>query len=192
MNGLNRFIVVLVALKLAAATTLVLLVGAGLVQPDRLPLGYWLQNGLGILATPGRMERLPGLAVAGGVLLLSLWLLWLEARSVMRPNPAILVHNTRNGRVTMARSGVEHLAEKVATEVDGVMEARARVLGTNDIDVRCQARIDPASHAPALAEQLRERVREAVEAHIGRPVARLSVHTQLDSLKRYRTPSRVQ
>jgi hypothetical protein len=25
--------------------------------------------------------------------------------------------------VTMARSGVEHLAEKVATEVDGVLEA---------------------------------------------------------------------
>jgi uncharacterized alkaline shock family protein YloU len=192
MNGLNRFIVVLLALAFAGAAALVLLVGAGLVAPDRLPLGYWLQNGLGILATPGRMERLPGLAVAGAVLLMSLWLLWLEARSAMKPDPAIVVHDTRNGRVTMARAGVEHLAEKVATEVDGVMEARARVLGAEDIEVRCQARIDPASNAPSLAEQLRERVREAVEAHIGRPVARLSVHTQLDSLKRYRTPSRVQ
>ena len=185
MHVFNRLLVVLGATAVVVACLVVLGSGLGMLPIDRLPVGYWLRDGLLALGTPGRSERLPGHLVAGGLLLLALLLLWMELRTLRgasrRP---IVVTSSPGGHVTVSRTGLERLAEQVAMELDDVMEAKAHVLGHQKLELRCQARVSPAADAPGLSEELQQRLRRSIEQHVGRTVERISIHAQVEPFSR--------
>ncbi len=191
MKTFNRLIVVLVALALMTVSLIVLAASFGWLSPDRLPVGYWLQEGLGLATGSMRPERAPVQWIALGTLLLSIVLFWLEWRSARTWHRPIVVSSTPSGDVTLSREGIKHLVEHVATHTEGVLEATARVRGSSQLYVDCRARITPESNAPSVAKVLRETLKEAVERHVGCPVASVSVHTQLDPFVSGRRSRRV-
>ncbi|MEO6446685.1 MAG: hypothetical protein ABIZ91_09740 [Gemmatimonadaceae bacterium] len=192
MNSVNRMLVVMGALLLALASITVLAAGAGMLPPQRLPMGYWLQEGLRLLTEAGRAERLPGQLIAFGALLLALGVIWLEWRTAVRAERPILVSSAPTGDVTLSRTGVEHLAEHVASQVEGVLQAQATVHGGARLRLACRVCITPETHAPEIAATLRPLLKQAVERHVGRAVSRVSIHTQLDTIDWGRAAGRVQ
>jgi uncharacterized alkaline shock family protein YloU len=176
MNLLNRAIVTLLAVFVLVAAGLVLLVIVGLVRPDQLALGSWLRDGLALLTQRERPEREWALALSLTLLPLSLLILLLELRPRRRKEAAVLLKQDESGRVTVAREGVQELATREATRVEGVLAARSQVTdGQGGLRVLCRVSIDPTANVPRLCEEIQERVKTAVEHHLGRPVAEVSV-----------------
>lgn len=191
MNAFNRLLIVLLLLAVAAASIVVLATGLGWLDPEQLQVGFWLQEGLGILSRPDRPERIPGLVAALLALVISVLLISFELRTWRSAEPPIVVKRGPLGRVTVARSGVRRLASSEATRVPGVVEAHTAVRGKDRLRVVCRASVDPTADLPALTEQIQTRVKGALEHHIGRSVGEVRVHTQLDPLDRKRSGPRV-
>lgn len=191
MNHLNRLLVVLGLVATTVFSLVVLAAGMGILAPARLPIGYWLQDGLHLLTMPGRPERPIGMLLALGGFLVSVMLLWIEWRTVQRPERHILVSTSPNGSVTLSRRGVERLAEQAASEVFDVLDAQATVRGTDRLTVSCRASVTSDSHAPSVSDALKARLATAIETHVGRPVHRVSIHTQLDPIRSGRFAPRV-
>ena len=191
MNLVNRVVVTLLALVLLVAAGLVLLVALGLVRPEQLPLGPWIQDGLAVLARRERPEWQWAIGIGLGLLALSLLLLLLELRPRREAAPLTIKQNGA-GRVTVARDGVRELVTREASRVTGVMEARSHVEErANGLHILCHLSVDPTASVPQLSQEVQERIKAAIEHHLGRHVTKVSVQTQLAPLAGRRSVPRV-
>jgi uncharacterized alkaline shock family protein YloU len=191
MNLFNRIVILLLCLLALGGGGAALLVLAGIVAPDRfsgfpgtgdLPLRLAEMAG----AARGRAILIATLAVTAALalLLVELWPRRRERR--------LLLERSGQGAVTVALDGVRDLAARAAAGIAGVSEARAQVRhDAKGLRIRCRVVVSPDASVPELTRALQERVKGAVEHHLGQPVAEVSVEARSATALDRRPPARV-
>ena len=191
MNVFNRLLIVVLDLLLLIAAGAVLLTAVGVVKPQQLAPTPWLRDRLIPFTQlePTSWNWTVGASIV--LLLLGLLLLFFELRPGPREAPRITLKQDGLGRVTVARDGVRKLVDREAGQVAGVMEVRSRVEEDSEgLRILCRLSVDPTKSVPEVTQELQERAKMAVEHHLGRPVAAISVDAQVAPLAPDRRPGR--
>lgn len=183
MNLLNRLLLILLDLILLLVAVVVLLVTLGTYQPEQLALSGWVQDRLQPFGTLDSTTQAWSTGICIALIVLGLVLLFFELKPAHR-EPRMTLKQDELGRVTVARNGVVALLNREATRVPGVMEGHAQ-FDDKDGQLRIRERIlvDPTAELPVVVETVRERIKESVEHHLGRPVTSVSVDAQLKPLQ---------
>jgi len=183
MTVFNRVLIILLDLLLLVATGAVLLVSLGLTQPGQLAPTAWFYDRLLGFTQLDSASWGWTVGVSGALFLLGLLLLVLELRPPPREEPQVLLKQDGLGRVTVTRDGVRELVSREAGRVAGVMEVRPQVEeNSKGMRILCRTSVDPAASVPELTRELQERVKAAVEHHLGRRVTEVRVDAQLEPL----------
>jgi hypothetical protein len=184
MNLFNRVLILLLALLVLAGAAVVLLAMLGVARPEHLAPTPWVRDGLQVLVQLDPAGRARTIIASVGTLLLAIVLAFLELRPARR-DARLVVKQDALGRVTVAQDVVRELVRREAALTAGIMEVHPRL----DVDnrglgmrIRCRVSVDPTASLPELTEQFQERVKASIEHHLGRPVAEVSVNTQLAPL----------
>ena len=183
INAFNRILLlVLGALALLAGVIALLLVTQVIHPADVSPGGFF----------QGFWQRIANLsggsattAVIGSILLAltGLALIVVELLPPPRESPVYVVRKDDLGTVTVARKSVRQVAQYEAAQIAGVREVRPEVrYGADGIHIIAHASLAPDTVAPAVGEQLQVNIKEAVQRHLGLPVAEVEVHTQVEAL----------
>jgi len=183
VNVFNRLLIILLDLLLLVTAGAVLLTTLGVARPEQLAPTPWFVDRLVPFARldPTSWSWTVGVSVV--LLLLGLLLLLFELRPGRREAPGIIVKQDGLGRVTVARDGVQELVDREAGLVAGVMEVRSHVEEqAAGLRILCRLSVDPARSVPEVTQEVRERLKAAVEHHLGRPVAEVRVDTQVAPL----------
>lgn len=191
MNLFNRLLIVVLDLLLLIAAGAVLLTAVGVAEPQQLAPTPWLRDRLVPFTQldPTSWNWTVGASIV--LLLLGLLLLFVELRPGPREAPRITLKQDGLGRVTVARDGVRKLVDREAGQVAGVMEVRSRVEEDSEgLRILCRLSVDPTKSVPEVTQELQERAKMAVEHHLGRPVAAISVDAQVAPLAPDRRPGR--
>ena len=182
MNILNRILAILFALLVLIGAALVLVVSLGAISPQQIgvPLVTDVLQPFADLEPP---EQWWAAAAAAAFLLLALVLLVAELTPPKR-DPKLTIKDDELGRVTVSQRSLRKLATREAAQVPGVMEADSDLDQTKQgLEVRSRVSVDPGSDVPQLADQVRERVKGALERHLGREVKEVTVSAQLEPLE---------
>ena len=183
MTVFNRVLIILLDLLLLVATGAVLLVSLGLAQPDQLAPTVWFYDRLRGFTQLDLASWGWTVGVSGVLFLLGLLLLLFELRPPPREEPQVLLKQDGLGRITVSRDGVRELVSREAGRVAGVMEVRPQVEeNRKGMRILCRTSVDPSASVPELTRELQERVKAAVEHHLGRRVAEVRVDAQLEPL----------
>ncbi len=183
MNVFNRALLIVLALAVLIATTAVLITTLGWLEPAQLAPAGWLRERLEPFAALDAADQRWTVAGCLALVILGLLLLYLEVRPPPPGERRLLLKEDGLGRVTVARDGVQELARREAGRVPGVMEARAKVEEERDgLRILGRLSVHPDVSLPALSQEVQERVKSAVEHHLGRPVATVKLDTQLAPL----------
>ncbi len=191
MSVFNRLLIILLALVMLVAAGAVLLTTLRVTQPAQLAPTPWFVDRLVPFTQldPTLWSWAVGVSVV--LLLVGLFLLFIELRPEPRAAPRITLKQDGLGRVTVARDGVRELADREAGRVSGVMSVRSHVEeDPTGLQILCRISVDPASSVPELTRELQERLKAAVEHHLGLPVMQVSVDAQLAPLVSDRRPRR--
>jgi uncharacterized alkaline shock family protein YloU len=184
MNLFNRVLILLLSLLVLTGAVLVLLAMLGVAPPEQLAPTPWVRDrlqGLVQLDPPGRARAIIASAVA---LLLAIVLAFLELLPARR-DTRLVVKQDALGRVTVTQDVVRELVRREAGLTAGIMEVHPRLDVDNrglGLRIQCRVSVDPTASLPELTEQFQERVKASIEHHLGRPVAEVSVNTQLAPL----------
>jgi hypothetical protein len=180
----NRLLIILLALVVLVTTIAALLTTLGLIQPVQLALaGSWFIDRLIPFTQLDPMTGTLTVGVCLVLIVLALLLLFLELRPGPREARRITLKDDDLGRVTVALDGLRTLANREATRVDGVLRARTQVeQEPPGLRIACRVSVDPASSVPDLTQTLRERLKAAVEHHVGLKVSHVSVDAQVAPL----------
>lgn len=183
MNVLNRIVASLTLAATAAAAVAILLVLSPLAEPAEFAVGAWLGAGLVQLDTLTAPTRSWVVAGAGGALLLALTLLYLELTTLAKRPARLILRESGLGNVSVHVDGVRALASREATMVEGVREARTQLRHDGDgLRLACHVAVDPSVDLPELSRTVQERVRHAVQHHLGEAVTEVSIEAQAASL----------
>jgi len=183
MNVFNRLLLILLDLLLLVTAGAVLLTTLGVTQPKQLAPTPWFVDRLVPFTQLDPTTRGWTVGVSIVLLLLGLLLLFFELRPGPRQAPRIMLKQDGLGRVTMARDGVRELADREAGQVAGVMEVRSHVEeDAAGLRILCRLSVDPTRSVPEVTQELQERLKAAVEHHLGRPVAEVRVDAQVAPL----------
>jgi len=183
MNVFNRLLLILLDLLLLVTAGAVLLTTLGVTQPKQLAPTPWFVDRLVPFTQLDPITRGWTVGVSIVLLLLGLLLLFFELRPGPRQAPRIMLKQDGLGRVTMARDGVRELADREAGQVAGVMEVRSHVEeDAAGLRILCRLSVDPTRSVPEVTQELQERLKAAVEHHLGRPVAEVRVDAQVAPL----------
>ena len=183
MNVFNRLLIILLALVLLVAAGAVLLTTLRVTQPEQLSPTAWFVDRLVPFTQldPTLWSWTVGASIV--LLLVGLLLLFLELRPGPRAAPQITLKEDGLGRVTVTRDGVRELADREAGRVAGVMTVRSQVdEDPTGLRILCRISVDPASSVPEMTHELQQRLKAAVEHHLGLPVAQVSVDAQVAPL----------
>jgi len=183
VNVFNRLLIILLDLLLLVAAGAVLLTTLRVTQPEQLAPIPWFVDRLVPFTQldPTSWSWTVGVSIV--LLLVGLLLLFLELRPGPREAPQITLKQDGLGRVTVARDGVRHLVDREAGLVAGVMEVRSHVEeDAAGLRILCHLSVDPTRSVPELTQELQERVKMAVEHHLGRPVVAVRVDAQVAAL----------
>jgi uncharacterized alkaline shock family protein YloU len=122
-----------------------------------------------------------GVTVA--LILVALVLLVLELRVPPRAARRITLKEDALGRVTVALDGVRELVDREAGQVAGMRRARSEVEEEDKgLRIACRISVDPESSVPDMTKELRDRLKTAVEHHVGLAVTQVSVDAQVAPL----------
>lgn len=179
MNLFNRLVVVLLALALALGGALVLVCAAGLLPPVATAQVPALARFSGQLLELTGMARLWVTAGSGSAALVGALVLFLEARDPGRVRE-LVIHRDGEGEVAVSLAGLRRLAEHVIGKLDGVERVVSLVRPTRKgLLFDCRLQVRPDTNSRLLAEEVRGHLSAAVENHIGQPVYRIHVRTQI-------------
>jgi len=179
---LNRVLVILFTLLVIAASSLVLAVTLALLAPQRLPIPL-LSGVLEPFAALQPPAQFVAIAIAAGLLVLALVVLIAELMLPAR-NKKITIKEDDLGRVTVSENGLRRLVDREAALVPGVMEVRSELSDSKQgLRVKSRVSVDPGSDAPELTDAVRDRIKGALERHLGR-VAEVAVDAQIEPLDR--------
>lgn len=186
MSIFNRLLIILLSLALLVAAGAILLVTLGIVEPAQLALTSWIEDRLEPFTTLSERDQIVTSAVCGGLLVIGLLLLLFELKPPGDDGRMTLTRDAR-GRVTVKRDGIAALADRETLQIPGVMESRARVDEDGKrVRIRERVSVERGAQVAATTEAIRERVKTAVEQHVGKPVADVRVDAQLEPLDRRR------
>ncbi len=186
MNLFNRIVVLLLILLTLGGAGLVLALMYGLLAPQQIPaavattpLGQWLAS----FAQLEQTARVVATVVAALVILLMLWLLYLELRPSRRRDDTIVVRNGPLGPVTFRKDSIRDLVLYVTSTIPNVLQVHPRISTRGDgVDVRCRAALTPEADAAQTGAELQERIRTALEQRLGLRVENIDVNTQFQPL----------
>jgi uncharacterized alkaline shock family protein YloU len=190
VNAFNRILLLVLGALALVAGIIALLLVIQVVHPADVGLGGVL-NGFwqGIANLSG------GSAVAAVIIsillaLAGLALIVVELLPAPREAPVYVVRKDSLGTVTVARKSVRQVVQYEAAQIAGVRDVRPEVRnGPDGIHIIARTSLAPDAEAPAVGEQLQTSIKEAVQRHIGLPVAEVQIHTQvqeMDSTRRVR------
>lgn len=183
MNVFNRLLALVVSALLVIVAGAVLLVMLGLAEPASLSPAPWFTDRLEDFAASTGSDRGWAITVAAVLVLVGLVLFVLELLPGRREPPRLTVRQDGMGKVTVDRRAVQDLVSWEAAQVEGVREVRSHLLeGRDGLRVRCQVSVDPETSVPEVTETLQQRVKTAVERHLGRAVAAVQVDAQVAPL----------
>ena len=184
LNIFNRLIGILVAVLLVVGGVLALLSASDVADAQAVGTP-WLEEGLRRLAQPDL--RTIAIVASGVAILAGLLLLFMELLPPRREAATMALKQDALGSVTVTRQGVRELVNREADQVDGVNEVDSQVTeNRNGLRVFCRLSVSPTANVPELAEEVRQRVKTAVEHRLGKPVAEVAVQTQLAPMTRGR------
>jgi len=182
MNILNRVLAILFTLLVIAASSLVLAVTLELVAPQRLRVPL-LSDVLEPFAELQPPPQTVAIAIAAGLLVLALVVLIAELTPPAR-DKKLTIKEDDLGRVTVSQNGLRRLVDREAALVPGVMEARSELDESKQgLRVKSRVSVDPGSDLQQLTDQVRDRIKGALERHFGR-VAEVAVDAQIEPLNR--------
>lgn len=184
MNAFNRLLLILLSLAAIAAAVVVLLLTFGVEANSLASWWDWLERRLQPFEDLDDTGQVWAAAISIAVIVAGLILLVLEIpKPGRRPEPRMTLQSGGLGRVTVTRMGVQELASREAHMVDGVREFQSQVGEDRDgLHIRGRASVDPQANLPDVARQVQERVKGAVEQHLGVKVADVAVDAQLQPL----------
>jgi hypothetical protein len=189
----NRLLIILLACLLCIAAGAVLLTSLNVIQSTQLALPPWFVDRLVPFTQLDPTLWSWTLGVSLVLVLAALLLLFIELRPEPRAAPMITLKEDGLGRVTVAVDGVRELVDREAGRVAGVMRVRSHVAEEpQGLRIWCRISIDPASSVPDLSRELQERLKVAVEHHVGLAVIQVCVDTQVAPLVSVRRARRVQ
>jgi uncharacterized alkaline shock family protein YloU len=179
MNLFNRVLILLLSLLVLAGAAVVLLAMLGAARPEQLAPTPWLRDRLDVLVQLDPAGRARTIIASAVALLLAIVLAWLELRPARR-DARLTLKQDALGQVTVAHEVVRELVRREARRIAGVMAVHPRLdVDSRELRIRCRVSVDPSASLPELTQQLQERVKASIEHHLGRPVAEVSVDTQL-------------
>jgi hypothetical protein len=177
----NRLLIILLALVVLAAASIVLLTAFGLIQPSAVaPAGAWFVDRLVPIAQldPTLLPWSVGVSLA--LVVLALLLLFVELRPGSRTPRHLTLKDDDIGQVTMTLDGVRGLMEHEASRVPGVERSRGQVEEMpTGLQISCRVAIDPGSSVLEVTEALRQRLKTSVEHHVGLAVTRISIDAEV-------------
>jgi divalent metal cation (Fe/Co/Zn/Cd) transporter len=189
----NRLLAILLALVLLVAGGAALLTALRVAQPAQIAPTPWFADRLVPFTQLDPTLWNWTVGVSLGLILVALLLLFVELRPAKRAASRITLKQDGLGRVTVALDGVRDLVDREAGRVAGVKGVRSRVDETPaGIQLLCNITVDPASSVPELTHELQQRLKAAVEHHLGLPVSQVSVDARVAPLVIDRRPRRVQ
>ncbi|WP_025745945.1 alkaline shock response membrane anchor protein AmaP [Kallotenue papyrolyticum] len=190
MNVFNRVLAILIALLLTVGGLLAALVRIGLLAPTHpalawltaSPAGAWLEQ---LARTPAA----PTLAIALGVAVLGLLLLWAELRPAPREDRFVL-RNDGLGRITIRRASVDRLIAYLAAQTPDILQVRSMIApSAQGLRVRCQIALRPDANLAESVPRFQQRVKDAIERELGLKVASVTIDTQFEPLPGGLTPA---
>jgi uncharacterized alkaline shock family protein YloU len=183
VNVFNRILLlVLGALALVAGVITLLLVTQVIHPTDVSPGGFLKDFWQGIANLAGAAATT---AVIGAILLAlaGLAVIVIELLPPPREEQTYVVRKDGLGTVTVARKSVRQVVLYEAAQIDGVREVRPEVSnGADGIHIIAHASLAPDTEAPTVGEQLQVNIKDAVQRHLGLPVAEVQIHTQVEAL----------
>jgi uncharacterized alkaline shock family protein YloU len=182
MNLFNRLLILLLSLLVLAGAAVVLLAMLGAAQPEHLVPTPWVRDRLDVLVQLDPAGRARTISASVVALLLAIVLALLELRPARR-DARLTLKQDALGQVTVAHEVVRELVRREGRRIAGVMAVHPRLdVDRGELRIRCRVSVDPTASLPELTQQLQDRVKASIEHHLGRPVAEVSVDTQLAPL----------
>jgi uncharacterized alkaline shock family protein YloU len=179
----NRILLLaLGALALVAGVITLLLVTQVIHPTDVSPGGFLKEFWQGIAPLAGAAATA---AVIGAILLAlaGLAVIVIELLPPPREEQTYVVRKDGLGTVTVARKSVRQVVLYEAAQIDGVREVRPEVSnGADGLHIIAHASLAPDTEAPTVGEQLQVNIKDAVQRHLGLPVAEVQIHTQVEAL----------
>ncbi|HEY7021529.1 MAG TPA: alkaline shock response membrane anchor protein AmaP [Ktedonobacterales bacterium] len=183
INAFNRILLLVLGALALVAGVIALLLVAQVIHPADVSLGGFLQDFWQGIANLSGGSAITAVIISILVALAGLALIVVELLPPPREAPTYVVRKDGLGTVTVARKSVRQVAQYEATQIAGVREVRSEVRnGADGIHIITHASLAPDTVAPAVGEQLQVNIKEAVQRHLGLPVAEVQVHTQVEAL----------
>jgi len=186
MNIFNRIVVWLLGFILLAFGTITFLLLTGVVVPgsgylrDILTLyNAWRSIALLRGATTNVAALIALVLAIVGLALVVVEMLPLGRLFRRQETKQYVVREDSLGQVTLSRSMVRDLVRHVAEEVPGVTHVEPDVKdGEGGLHLTAHASLKWDADAPAVGQQLQERIKDSVQTQLGLPVAEVRVTAQ--------------
>jgi hypothetical protein len=177
----NRLLIIVLAVVVLVGALVSLLTTVGLIQPSSAAAaGPWFVDRLVPFTGLDTTTSAVAVGVCLALIVVAVLLLVLELRPNASEPQRITLKQDQLGRVTVRLDGLRTLADREAASVVGVLKARTEVAQESPgLRIACRATVDPKSSVPELTETLRERLKSAMEHHVGLTVSQVSVDTQV-------------
>jgi hypothetical protein len=183
-NVFNRLLLALLGLAAFLGGLATLLLLAGWVTPGQLsPQGVLLPQ-WSFLARLHAPDATLAARVSIGLLCAGLLVLIIEVLPGRREPATFIVRRDALGTVAVVRRSVGDLIQYEAVNVPGIIEARQAVTeGRKGLRVRVRASLSPEVVVPEVGQTLQEKIQQALQRHLGLPVAEVQVATQVAPLE---------
>lgn len=184
MNAFNRGFVILLSIALIIVSGAIFLVTVGVFDPQQVSPTGWIEDRMVWFQELSGNDQALATAISLALIALGLLLLLLELKPSGDGGRMTLSEDAL-GKVTVQRNGIAALANYEAMQVDGVRESRAEVQEDNGrLYIREHVSVAPQAEIPAVSESVRERVKNAIEQHVGWSVAEIEVDARVETPKR--------
>jgi len=183
INAFNRILLLVLGALALVAGVIALLLVTQVIHPADVSPGGVLKDFWQGIANLSDGSAIPAVIISILLALAGLVLIVIELLPGPREAPTYVVRKDGLGTVTVARKSVRQVVQYEAAQIAGVREVRPEVRnGADGIHIVAHASLTPDAVAPTVGEQLQLSIKEAVQRHIGLPVAEVQVHTQVEAL----------
>jgi hypothetical protein len=190
MNIANRIIVLLLSLIAFIFTATAALLLGGILRPDVFgKLGVLLGLALFLAHLKGA-DFTAAITTASVLAVVSLLLFVLEILPLFRVHPGrrqpetYVIQQDELGQVTVDRKSVRNLVQYEAAAIPGVIRVRPPEVrdGPAGLSIYARTSLAPTAEATAIGKKLQEQIQTSVQQHMGLPVTRVQVATEIEPL----------
>ncbi len=180
---MNKIIAIIVAVAVLAAAAIVLLVTAGAVSPDFVPVD-WLEVPLE-RASDATGGSLITIIVVSVLLLVGALLVLVLEFSRRGREDELLISSSEAGSATVDHDSVRLLAERAASGASSVRQVRCWVKHKPDgLLISCRALSVMGSNIPEVSAEIQGNIRETVSEYTGLSVADVRVTVKYERVDR--------